>query len=205
MRVGADGFLTKPILPEDLINAVVVRAERTRVLRSLMMRDSLTGLLNHTTLSQFLETSLAAAERHGVSLCFVMMDLDHFKRVNDNYGHPAGDQVLLALARILKQRLRGSDMIGRYGGEEFAAVLQGVSIIDAVRIIDQIREDFAALIFKAGDRTFSCSFSRGVAGFPDFASPEQIVQAADKALYASKSCGRNRVEAAHAPFKGMRT
>ena len=151
MRVGADGFLTKPILPEDLVTAVAVRAERTRVLRSLMMRDGLTGLLNHTTLSQFLETALATAHRHDGWLCFAMLDVDHFKKVTYTYGHPAGDQVLVALARLLKQRLRTSDMIGRYGGEEFAAVLQDVSLDEALRIMDQIRRDFAALVFKVGD------------------------------------------------------
>ncbi|WP_028534344.1 GGDEF domain-containing protein [Paludibacterium yongneupense] len=193
LQVGADGFLTKPIPPQDLITAVAVRAERTRVLRSLMMRDSLTGLLNHTTLSQFLETSLAAAQRQGVPLCFMMLDVDRFKVVNDTYGHQAGDQVLMALARVLKQRLRNSDMIGRYGGEEFAAVLQGVGVSEAVRFVDAIREDFAALTFKAGDKRFSCSFSCGIAGFPDYETAEGLVYAADQALYAAKRGGRNRV------------
>ncbi len=193
MRVGADGFLTKPIQPEDLVTAVAVRAERTRVLRSLMMRDSLTSLLNHTTLSQFLETSIAAAQRNGGQLCFAMLDVDHFKKVNDTYGHPVGDQVLVALSHLLKQRLRNSDMVGRYGGEEFAAILQNVSEDEAVRIVDNIRRDFAALTFKAGDTEFSCSFSGGVAGFPAMDGAESIVQAADQALYAAKHGGRNRI------------
>jgi len=193
MRVGADGFLTKPILPEDLINAVAVRAERTRVLRSLMMRDSLTGLLNRTTLTQFLETSLSASQRHGVLLSFVMLDLDHFKQVNDTYGHPAGDQVLVALARLLKQRLRHSDMAGRYGGEEFGAVLMGVTAEEVLVLMDEIRRDFNALVFTSADKTFSCSFSCGIACHPGLQTQDAMVRAADRALYDAKNAGRNQV------------
>ncbi len=193
MKVGADGFLTKPILPDDLISAVVVRAERTRTLRSLMMRDSLTGLLNHTTLTQFLGATLAAAQRHDGHLCFAMLDVDHFKRVNDSFGHPAGDQVLVALARMLKQRLRNSDMVGRYGGEEFAIILQNVSEVEAVNAIGGILRDFSLLKFKAGETEFSCTFSAGVAGFPGVESAEQLVFAADLALYGAKHAGRNRI------------
>jgi diguanylate cyclase (GGDEF)-like protein len=198
MRVGADGFLTKPIPPEDLVTAVAVRAERTRVLRSLMMRDSLTGLLNHTTLLQFLDTSMASTQRHGGQVCFIILDLDHFKAVNDTHGHPAGDQVLVGLARLLKQRLRNSDMIGRYGGEEFAVVLTDISVGEAVRVMDEIRRDFAALSFMAGGTEFSSSFSGGVAGCPDMRTTEAIIQAADRALYAAKHAGRNRIMAAEA-------
>ncbi|MDR3412828.1 MAG: diguanylate cyclase [Formivibrio sp.] len=193
MRVGADGFLTKPILPDDLITAVSVRAERTRTLRSLMMRDSLTGLLNHTTLAQFLETTLAASRRQGGRVCFVMLDIDHFKRVNDSFGHPAGDQVLVALARMLKQRLRSSDMVGRYGGEEFAIIMQDVSEDEAAETIRQIQRDFAALSFQVGDAAFSCTFSGGVSAFPVIDSTEQLVLAADQALYGAKHAGRNQV------------
>ncbi|MBS1230012.1 MAG: putative Response regulator PleD Diguanylate [Proteobacteria bacterium] len=193
MRVGADGFLTKPILPEDLISAVVVRAERTRILRSLMMRDGLTGLLNHTTLTQFLETSVAGARRHQTRLCFAMLDLDFFKAVNDRYGHPVGDQVLVALARMLKQRLRSSDLVGRYGGEEFAVIFMETSEETAAQTLQKILNDFSTLSFKAGANYFSCSFSAGVSGFPSFKSAEQLVLAADQALYRAKNNGRNQI------------
>ena len=193
MRVGADGFLTKPILPEDLISAVVVRAERTRALRSLMMCDGLTGLLNHTTLAQYLETSVAGARRHQSRLCFAMLDLDFFKAVNDRYGHPAGDQVLVALARMLKQRLRSSDMVGRYGGEEFAIIFMETSEETAAQTLRKILDDFSTLSFKAGAGYFSCTFSAGVAGFPSLRTAEQLVLAADQALYRAKNSGRRQV------------
>ncbi|MCA1908064.1 MAG: diguanylate cyclase [Magnetospirillum sp.] len=196
LRVGAEGFLTKPIQPEDLISAVAIRAERMRTLRSLMVRDSLTGLFNHTFMSQFLDTALAGVKREGGKLCFAMIDVDHFKSVNDTHGHPAGDQVLVALARLLQQRLRHSDMVGRYGGEEFAVILQDVGIEEARTIIDNLRADFAKVRFSAGDRDFSCSFSAGIAGFPAFVQADQIRESADQALYRAKKSGRNQVQVA---------
>lgn len=196
LRVGAEGFLTKPIQPEDLISAVAIRAERMRTLRSLMVRDSLTGLFNHTFMSQFLDTALAGAKREGGKLCFAMIDVDHFKSVNDTHGHPAGDQVLVALARLLQQRLRHSDMVGRYGGEEFAVILQDVGVEEARTIIDNLRTDFAKVRFSAGDRDFACSFSAGIAGFPAFVQADQIRESADQALYRAKKSGRNQVQVA---------
>lgn len=193
MRVGADGFLTKPILPEDLISAVVVRAERTRTLRSLMICDGLTGLLNHTTLAQYLETSVAGARRHQARLCFAMLDLDFFKAVNDRYGHPAGDQVLVALARMLKQRLRSSDMVGRYGGEEFAVIFMDANEDDATLTLRKILNDFSTLNFRSEEGSFSCTVSGGISGFPAFNSAEQLLLAADQALYRAKNSGRNQI------------
>ncbi|MGE5506783.1 MAG: diguanylate cyclase [Actinomycetota bacterium] len=198
LRVGAEGFLTKPIQPEDLISAVAIRAERMRALRSLMVRDGLTGLFNHTFLAQYLETALATARRERSKVCMVMLDVDHFKKVNDTYGHPAGDQVLVALARLLQQRLRHSDLVGRYGGEEFAVIMQNIGPEEARGIVDALREDFGRLNFQAGDAVFSCTFSAGIAGFPEIGQ-DALVEAADQALYAAKRGGRNCTRLAEAP------
>ena len=193
MSVGADGFLTKTIQPDELISSVSLRAERMRILRSLMARDSLTGLFNHTTTTQLLENAIVTARRDKVPLSFAMIDLDRFKSVNDTYGHPVGDQVLLAMARVLQQRLRSSDLVGRYGGEEFAVILPGISQEGAKQIMDQLRVDFSHVLFHAGEVNFSCTFSCGIAGHPDFDDVETLREAADKALYQAKHQGRNTV------------
>ena len=191
LRAGADGFLTKPIEPDRLIADVTVRAERMRTLRGLMLRDSLTGLYNHTTIMQMLSSASEAAARNNRTLSFAMIDIDHFKSVNDRYGHPVGDQVLLALARILQQRLRKSDAVGRYGGEEFSLVLPDTNDEQARRIVDSLREGFATVRFFTDTESFSCTFSAGISTFPDL--PGNLGAAADQALYQAKKAGRNRV------------
>lgn len=196
LSVGAEGFLTKPVAPEDLITAVALRAERMRTLRSLMARDSLTGLFNHTTTTQLLANAMAGARRRQDGrVCLVMIDIDHFKSVNDRFGHPAGDQVILALARMLQQCLRASDIVGRYGGEEFAAILSDVGAAKAVELMDRLRTAFGRVVFTSASAEFSCSFSAGVAEFPCHERLEQLREAADQALYEAKRGGRNRVVA----------
>ena len=193
MRVGAEGFVTKPVVPQELVAAVEIRAERMRSLRALMVRDSLTGLFNHTTTTHLLDTSIANTMRFGKNLSFAMIDIDHFKKVNDTYGHPKGDQVILALSRILRQRLRTSDIIGRYGGEEFALILTETASDRAFELLEELRADFSHLSFSAKDRNFSCTFSAGIASFGKFWTLEHIREAADQALYKAKQGGRNRV------------
>jgi diguanylate cyclase (GGDEF)-like protein len=185
--------LTKPVVPADLVAAVAIRAERMRTLRSLMVRDSMTGLFNHTTITQMLETAVANAARGAGVPCFAMIDIDNFKQVNDTHGHQIGDQVIQALARILQQRLRHSDVVGRYGGEEFAVVLQDVSIPAATRLLDELRQDFARVLFHSADGDFSCTFSVGLASYKGHPRTEQLCEAADKALYQAKHQGRNCV------------
>ena len=193
MRIGAEGFLTKPVVSEELVAAVEIRAERMRTLRSLMARDSLTGLFNHTTTTHLLESAIANAARKGGELCFAMLDIDRFKLVNDTYGHPAGDQVLLALSRVLQQRLRNTDIVGRYGGEEFAVILPDVSSARATLLIDELRQSFSRLVFQSANGDFSCTFSAGIAAYPAHQRIEVLREAADKALYKAKDDGRNCV------------
>lgn len=190
---GADGFLMKPIKSDHLVTAVSHRVDRMRNMRFFMERDSLTGLLNHTNLMQNLATEVQRSERVGCPLCFVMIDIDHFKSVNDVHGHLTGDRVLKSLARLLNDRLRKTDVIGRYGGEEFGVVMFNVDTANASRILNGIRDDFSRLPHEAGDTQFTVTFSAGLAMFPDFDGPGPISEAADKALYRAKETGRNRV------------
>ncbi|SFB87823.1 diguanylate cyclase (GGDEF) domain-containing protein [Marinospirillum celere] len=194
MQVGVEGFITKPVIPEELVAAVALRAERMRSLRALMVRDSLTGLYNHTTTTELIEGALAQAKRKQESLAMVMLDLDSFKEVNDNYGHVAGDQVLLALSRILRHRLRTNDIVGRYGGEEFAILLKDVTPQVAFELVDQLREDFSKIRFSSGQQEFYCTFSAGISSFPFYLRAEELRIAADKVLYRAKKEGRNQVK-----------
>jgi len=197
MSLGGDDFLAKPIQPHHLITSVTSRVERYRKLRSYMTRDGLTGLFNHTTIKERLEQEISRAKRHEHTLSFAMLDLDWFKQVNDTFGHTAGDRVLRSLSRLLKQRLRRTDIIGRYGGEEFAIILPETSAETAYKVMDELRKGFANINQTSGISRFKTSFSCGVAEFPGFDNAADITEAADKALYLAKTNGRNCVEVTH--------
>ena len=202
MGMGGDDFLTKPIQPEHLISSVTSRVRRSLMLRSFMVRDSLTGLLNHTAIKDQLDREVARAKRQKKPLAFAMVDIDNFKRVNDTYGHPVGDRVIKSLSRLLKQRLRASDLIGRYGGEEFAVVLVDADAAAATKVLDTIRNDFSQLRHMADGNEFSVSFSCGIADIAQFPEASRLSDAADKALYRAKHAGRNQVAQADGPPAG---
>ena len=194
MGEGGDDFLTKPIQARHLIATVRNRAARARYLKARMVRDSLTGLYNHTHILQLLEDARVRARRDQQPLSFAMLDIDHFKQVNDRYGHPMGDRVIKSLALFLKQRLRKSDHIGRYGGEEFAVVLPDTDADTAARVLDDIRRRFAEIHFPAQPQDLSCSFSCGIAQLQGEQEAKVLASHADEALYRAKHAGRNRVE-----------
>lgn len=193
MSEGGDDFLTKPIKPRHLIATVRNRAARARNLKARMVRDSLTGLYNHTHTLQLLEDARLRAEREGQPLSFAMIDIDFFKKVNDTYGHPMGDRVIKSLALFLKQRLRKSDHIGRYGGEEFAVVMPDTDAAAASRVLDDIRQRFSEIQFSAQPHDLSCTFSCGIAQLTPQLDGKLLSQQADQALYVAKHAGRNQV------------
>lgn len=193
IRLGGDEFLTKPVSEDHLLSTVRSKIERYRMLRRFMVQDSLTGLLNHTRIKQHLAQAVMLAKRDNTPLSFAMLDIDHFKKVNDTYGHPVGDRVIKSLAKLLRQRVRKSDVVGRYGGEEFAVVLHGASLDDAFRIMDRIRKDFSTIYHPYDNGIFGTTFSCGISGVPMFDDPTIIAAKADLALYDSKHAGRNKV------------
>ncbi|PHV11720.1 GGDEF domain-containing protein [Chitinimonas sp. BJB300] len=194
LRLGGDHFLTKPFNPV-ILNAIVrSKIERYRALRRSMFHDSLTGLLNHTSSKQRLDAAInnSSADQQE-SLSVAMIDIDHFKKVNDTYGHPVGDQIIRSLAWLLKQRLRKSDIVGRYGGEEFMVGLPNTNGTQAYQVLDRIRRDFSQIKHPFNDTWFHTTFSCGIACYPDITNSEALVKAADEALYEAKRAGRNKV------------
>lgn len=191
---GGDDFLIKPIEPEHLLRAVSNRVKRYRAVHSMMVRDSLTGLLNHTNMKQQIMSELERLRREGGMAALAVIDLDKFKSVNDTYGHPAGDVVLKNLSRFLTRKLRRADMAGRMGGEEFAVLLRGVAgRSEAVSVMDKLREAFAEVSHSGDWGDIKVTFSCGMAFYPDFTDAASLSAAADLALYEAKRGGRNRV------------
>ena len=193
MRLGGDHFLTKPFNPIFLNAIVKSKIERYRALRRSMYHDSLTGLLNHTSGKGTLDVMLSNVAHEDGKLSVAMLDIDHFKNVNDSYGHPVGDQIIRSLSWLLKQRLRKQNILCRYGGEEFLIALPHVSADQAFAIIDGIRRDFSQIRHPHGDSYFCTSASGGIATFPQYQSSDTLIKAADDALYAAKRNGRDRI------------
>lgn len=193
LRLGGDHFLTKPFNPVILNAVVKSKIERYRALRKTMFFDSLTGLLNHTSSKQRVATAIAAATVDNTALCVVMLDIDHFKKVNDSFGHPMGDQVIRSMAWLLKQRLRKTDVVGRYGGEEFLVILPSTNLEQAYQLLDAIRLDFSMIRHLAQDVSFACTFSAGIAQWSAGMTAEELVKQADEVLYQAKHGGRNQV------------
>ena len=177
-------------------NQVAISMQNGRMVQSLEEQattDGLTGLVNHRTFQERFSAMLGRADRHKFRVAMLLTDIDHFKKVNDTYGHPTGDAVLRRVAAILKASARKIDIVARYGGEEFALVLEGTDRAGARQLAERIREEVAAQIFESSKGPFKAALSLGVAVYPDDGKSKQdVIGCADKALYAAKHGGRNR-------------
>jgi diguanylate cyclase (GGDEF)-like protein len=199
IRAGGDDYLVKPVEPGVILSCVAARLERTRLLQGLLKRDGLTRLLTHTAFFENARTILSGKRRKDqASPVLAMLDIDNFKEINDRWGHPAGDRVLSALAHFLRRRLRVTDTIGRYGGDEFAVILQDLPEEGVVRLLSRLLAEFSAIEHAAPDETsFRVTFSAGVATLDrDVMNLEKWIQAADGALYVAKAVGTDRIVAA---------
>lgn len=190
---GGDDFLTKPISDAFLLRAVTVRCYRARQLDKLVSRDSLTGLLKHSVARSEISKEHARCQRRGESAVVAMLDLDHFKQINDRFGHPTGDLVIKGLANLLRHQLRKSDVIGRYGGEEFIVALPDCSIENAQRVMMAVCEHMAAIGFHSDGKEFSVTLSVGMVPMQNYLTSDDAIEAADQALYQQKQAGRNGV------------
>jgi diguanylate cyclase (GGDEF)-like protein len=167
-------------------------------LRHQAIRDPLTGLFNRRFMLETLERELYRVQRKGSSLCVIMLDLDHFKRFNDTFGHAAGDALLSALGRLMLNHVRKEDVACRYGGEEFTVILPETSLQTAYERADELRQLVHGLHLEhLGQSLGGITISLGVAVYPQHGkNPETLLEAADKALYEAKHAGRDQVVAA---------
>jgi diguanylate cyclase (GGDEF)-like protein len=192
--------------PDDLETAALLcgnaavaleNARLHRIVERQALVDGLTGLANRRHTEEALATEIARANRLRAQMAFVLLDIDRFKGVNDTHGHPAGDTVLRALARILEESMREIDTAGRWGGEEFALVLSGTDLAGGKRLAERIRQTIERSSVELDDGTsLRITASFGVSSLPPASGADELLAAADEALYAAKTAGRNRVVAA---------
>ncbi len=213
LGLGANDYVSKPFRVEELLARVSVairmklerdrlrqRAEELRrsaeAASEMSMTDALTGLLNRYGLHRALQREMSEARRYARPLSCLLIDIDFFKAVNDTYGHAAGDAALEQAARVISESVRGSDVVCRYGGEEFLVLAPETGLEGARALADKIRLSFSAHLFGDAGRAFPLTLSAGVAQLGDTESGNDMIARADDALYHAKQTGRDRVEAA---------
>ena len=207
LDLGAADFVTKPFDAFEL-RARVRAALRTKHLQDLLrdyaLIDALTELPNRRALDERLQQEWARLLRHGGHLALIMADLDRFKKINDQFGHPAGDEALRQVAHLLAGGCRESDTPARYGGEEFVVVAPETTVDAAAQFADRLRKSICSRPLQVLGKALDITASFGVAGHEGLQGPEDLVQAADDALYRAKSAGRNCVRTAEAPTSAAR-
>jgi two-component system, cell cycle response regulator len=193
-RLGADEYLTKPFHFEELMLRIKTLITRVEKYRTLSMRDQLTGLYNRRYLISRLQELFAAHARKPFPISLAILDLDFFKKVNDKYGHPCGDMVLKTFAQFLNENLRETDIVTRYGGEEFIILLPDTDQHQSLDVLSRIREEFRLTEINCTEGVFFQTFSGGIAQiFEGIDTIPALIQEADKALYLAKYRGRNTI------------
>jgi len=206
LEPGAHDYVTKPFDAAELVARVMVQMnikalqdemrKTNQLLKEISITDHLTHLYNRRYMMDALEMEFQRAQRKEGELCLVLMDVDHFKLVNDTYGHQRGDMVLSAVAESLQVELRRYDIAARYGGEEFAMVLPGTSLQDGLAVAERVRKAVLEITFPPPLENLAVTISQGIASLPSprIDSVDAMIKVADEALYRAKEYGRNRVE-----------
>ena len=206
LESGASDYITKPFEPQELMARLKVHLQlktlqdelrrSNRLLMELSQTDPLTRLCNRRSLTEMLENEMHRCQRNLTPCALIMCDIDHFKRVNDDYGHQTGDKVLVAVADLLRDHLRPYDLAARYGGEEFCLVLPETNLARAAEIAERVRKRIEGHEFANNLAPLNLTISLGVASISEAGdkSPNELIRLADDALYLAKNNGRNRVE-----------
>ncbi|MDQ7096863.1 diguanylate cyclase [Desulfosporosinus sp. PR] len=201
LDLGAFDYIKKPIDEIEVVARVqsALRFKKQQdKLKEMASRDGLTGVYNHALLLELFQKEFTKQERSGGNLAFVMLDIDHFKKVNDTYGHMAGDTVLKELTKIIVSNVRNGDIVGRYGGEEFGLVLTDISLEKVCQLCERIRQAIENNAFDIGTELIKITVSMGIC----FRKPDdsltggEMIKKADESLYKAKLMGRNRIELA---------
>jgi diguanylate cyclase (GGDEF)-like protein len=194
-RSGGDDYLPKPVVNEELLTRVKVRLDRSKLLKERSDKDTITGLLLRRAFSEHLTGMIAEAQRSNSGFSVCLLDVDHFKKVNDTYGHLAGDKVLAGLGQLLSRRFRVDDLRGRWGGEEFILAFRREAKETMHAAVLRVLDEFAEMTFVSDEgKEFHVSFSGGLATFPeDGESVYELLQTADRRLYEAKRAGRRRI------------
>lgn len=191
---GGDAYITKPVETTHLLDVVRSCAAKSREVRSMMFEDDLTGLYNPSAMRETLRREVIRADRANEPVTILLLDIDHLKRINDTYGHPAGDRLLKSFGNFLQARLRRTDWIGRGNGEQFAVIMPNTSAENAKKIIDTLRTAFADVKHQSDQGTFKVTFSGGVVSCVSGQDVEHIFHSVEMALLEAKQAGRNQLK-----------